>query len=115
MQKATRIVLQDMPVERLCMEDKTMITPMALCELCWIETHSKWEPQSINEEGSIMVKLVGVDMPTVVNVGTVDVCCMCGAVTIAGIYELKKQEEVYFTNDEFSKDFEFNFYPTDDE
>jgi hypothetical protein len=40
---------------------------------------------------------------------------MCGSVTIAGIYELKKQEEIYFTNDEFSKDFEFNFYSTEDE
>ena len=30
-------------------------------------------------------------------------------------FDLKNQEEVYFTDDEFSKDFEFNFYSTEDE
>jgi hypothetical protein len=80
-----------------------------------MEEHSKWEPQSVNEDGNILVKLVGVDMPTIINTGSVDVCWMCGSVTIAGLYELKKQEEIYFTNDEFSKDYEFNFYSTEDE
>jgi hypothetical protein len=115
MENTTRIVLLDTPIERLCMEDSSIVSPMALCELCWMEEHSKWEPQSVNEDGNILVKLVGVDMPTIINTGSVDVCCMCGSVTIAGIYELKKQEEIYFTNDEFSKDFEFNFYSTEDE
>ena len=115
MGNTTRIVSLDTPKERLCMEDSSMISPMALCELCWMEEHSKWEPQSVNEDGNILVKLVGVDMPEIVNTGSVEVCCMCGSVTIAGIYELKNQEEVYFTDDEFSKDFEFNFYSTEDE
>ena len=115
MENTTRIVLLDMPRERLYMEDSPMLSPMALCELCWMEEHSKWEPQSVNEDGNILVKLVGVDMPEIVNTGSVEVCCMCGSVTIAGIYELKNQEEVYFTDDEFSKDFEFNFYSTEDE
>lgn len=115
MRNTTRITLLNMPKERLYMEDSSMVSPMALCELCWMEEHSKWEPQSVNENGNILVKLVGVDIPVIINTGSVDVCCMCGSITIAGIYELKKQEEIYFTNDEFSKDFEFNFYSTDDE
>jgi hypothetical protein len=48
-----------------------------------------------------------------INNGAVEVCAMCGAVTIAGIFEMKLTSEVYFL-DQQSPDFELNINPEDD-
>lgn len=60
----------------------------AVCEACWLATHSKWEPEGVFENGSISVKLVGVEVPEKVNDGAVEVCSICEAVTVAGIYDM---------------------------
>jgi len=82
--------------------------PYAICEMCWLDEHARWEPESISETGSILIKLVGVDSPEILKPGSVEVCCMCGTITIAGIYEMRSPETVYFIGDEFSRDFEFD-------
>ena len=56
------------------------------------------------------MKLKGIDVPQKINNGTVEVCAMCGAVTIAGIYEMKLSSEVYFLEDK-NIDFELNIDP----
>ena len=52
----------------------------------------------MDDTGNILMRLVGVDVPVKVNNGTVEVCCMCGGLSISGIYEMKDPEAVYFTD-----------------
>jgi hypothetical protein len=79
-----------------------------------MESHAKWEPESMDKTGRILMRLKGIEVPQKINNGTVEVCAMCGAVTIAGIYELKLTSEVYFTNKP-SPDFELNINPTEED
>jgi hypothetical protein len=53
----------------------------------------------MNETGNILLKLVGIDVPQKVNTGEVDVCCMCGAITVGGIYEFKDADKIHFFRD----------------
>ena len=99
------------------MAAEPLLKPLALCEQCWLENHTNWEPQSMDEHGSITMKLVGVDTPDHISLGNVDVCCMCGQITIAGIYEMLDPTEVYFVGEEsdsFNK-FEFDFSILDEQ
>jgi hypothetical protein len=97
------------------MAAEPVLLPVALCESCWLQDNAKWEPQSVNEDGNILMRLVGVETPEILTPGSVDICCMCGSITIAGIYEMRDPKKVYFFNDESSKDFEFEFGNIDDE
>ena len=91
------------------MAAKPALLPLAVCEMCWLDEHARWEPESMNEVGSILMKLAGVDSPEIFKPGSVEICCMCGVVTIAGIYEMKDPLTAYFLGEETNKDFEFNF------
>lgn len=73
--------------------------PMAVCEICFLEEHTSWSPESMDEEGRILMKLVGVDVPNKLNNPSVETCCMCGSITIAGIFEMLKPDDVYFLED----------------
>lgn len=89
------------------MAAEPVISPFPVCESCWMDNHAKWEPESMDTSGRILMRLKGVDVPEKINNGTVEVCAMCGSVTIAGIYELKLSNEVYFgkqTNPDFEVD-----------
>jgi hypothetical protein len=98
------------------MSAEPVLIPLAICEMCWLEEHAKWEPESMNESGNILMRLAGVDMPEIVEVGSVEICCQCGSITIAGIYNMMNPLEVYFINgDKASHDFEFDFSETDEE
>lgn len=81
------------------MSSGPVLKPMAVCESCWLLDHARWEPESMDNTGNILMKLVGVDVPEKVNTGEVEVCCMCGGLTICGIYEFKDPEKVYFTDE----------------
>ena len=80
------------------MEGVKKLQPMSVCESCWLMDHARWEPESMDDTGNILMRLVGVDVPVKVNNGTVEVCCMCGGLSISGIYEMKDPEAVYFTD-----------------
>lgn len=97
------------------MAAKPVLQPFAICEMCWMDEHAHWEPESMNESGNILMKLSGVDNPEILKTGSVEVCCMCGIITIAGIYEMKAPHTVYFMGDEAFRDFEFNFNDTNNE
>jgi hypothetical protein len=98
------------------MAAEPVLIPLAMCEMCWLEDHARWEPESMDENGSILMQLVGVDSPEIVKIGTVETCCMCGAITIAGIYSMMNPKEVYFLeNDKSSSNFEFDFGNVEDE
>lgn len=64
----------------------------------------------MDESGHILMKLVGVDTPEVTNFGVVDMCCMCGSITICGIYQMMDPNKVYFLdeNEESLERFEFD-------
>lgn len=96
------------------MAAEPVISPFPVCEACWMESHAKWEPESMDKTGRILMRLKGVEVPQKINNGTVEVCAMCGAVTVAGIYELKLTSEVYFTNKP-SPDFEVNINPPEED
>lgn len=57
-----------------------------LCERCWIEENSVWEPESVDMEGNILTRLVSVNVPIKLSPGTVCECFICGKVTVVGIY-----------------------------
>jgi hypothetical protein len=40
-------------------------------------------------------------------ISSVEICCMCGTVTIAGIYTLVDPQTVYFFGEDSEKNFEF--------
>ena len=57
----------------------------------------------MDAKGKILMRLTGVDVPEKVNNGNVEVCVVCGGLTVAGIFELKLTSEVYFfENQDFS-------------
>lgn len=97
------------------MSENFSMTPTAVCEDCWLSEHVRWEPESIDETGSILMRLSGVDVPEKKNNGSVEVCGLCGAITIAGIYEFRSidslisleddnNEYVFDLNDEYSEE-----------
>ena len=89
------------------MSAEPVLVPLPICELCWLADHTRWEPESMNESGSILMRLAGVDTPEIVETGSVEICCMCGSVTIAGIYSMVNPKEAYFLDgDDSSHDFE---------
>lgn len=50
----------------------------------------------MDETGNILMRLIGVDVPLKINNGAVEVCCVCGGLTISGIYELKSKDDVMY-------------------
>lgn len=96
------------------MAAEPVISPVPVCESCWMKEHARWEPESMDKNGRILMRLKGVDLPNKTGVGTVEVCAMCGAITVAGIYEMKLSSEVYFLEQQ-TPDFEVNINPEDEE
>jgi hypothetical protein len=41
------------------------------CELCWIQENSVWEPDSVDERGNIITRLVNVSVPLNLSPGAV--------------------------------------------
>lgn len=76
--------------------DREFTSPMPVCEICWIKDHAKWEPESIDDSGNILMRLKGVDVPQKVNTGSVEVCSVCGKITISGIFELRDRRVVMY-------------------
>lgn len=90
--------------------------PMALCELCYLEEHTRWEPESVDEYGRVIMKLIGVDVPQKLNTQSVETCCMCGALTVAGIFEMISPDNVYFLEEtEIDNQFEMSLEVSDED
>jgi hypothetical protein len=95
------------------MAAEPVISPFPICEACWMREHAKWEPESMDKSGRILMRLKGVEVPNKINNGAVEVCAMCGSITVVGIYELKLTSEVYFSEQQ-DPDFEVNINPDED-
>lgn len=66
-----------------------------MCERCWIDENSVWEPDSVDERGNIITRLVSVNVPIQLSPGAVSECYRCGRVTVVGIYVPLDQVEEY--------------------
>jgi hypothetical protein len=78
--------------------------PMALCERCWLFETTKWEPQSVDEHGRAYIKIVGVALPPRISNPSVDECCMCGEITVVGIYVMRDPEMVPYGHSSEAED-----------
>lgn len=81
------------------MDQEPVLVPAPVCEMCWLIDHAFWEPESIDEKGRVMMRLTGVDVPAKINNNSVEVCAMCGSITVAGIYDMKDPSSVDFLDD----------------
>ncbi len=79
------------------MSGEHLQAPVSLCEACWLKDHARWEPESMDSKGDILMRLTGVDVPIKVNTGAVEVCSNCGNITVAGIFEMQDPKVVFFT------------------
>lgn len=61
----------------------------------------------MDENGRIMLRLTGVGMPETVGAQSVEVCCMCGELTVVGIYVLRDPEIVPYPSDSNEERFGF--------
>lgn len=95
------------------MSGEKVLTPEPVCEVCWLKDHARWEPESIDSTGNILLKLKGVDVPEKVNTGSVEVCHYCGKITVSGIYEMK-DPTVIFHSDSDEGTVELNKLEEDD-
>jgi hypothetical protein len=66
----------------------------------------------MDQTGNIIMKLIGVDVPLKINNGVVEVCCLCGSLTVSGIYELKPKDETDFS-DNGNNQYELDFHEFD--
>jgi hypothetical protein len=67
-------------------------SPVPVCEACWVKENAEWEPESMDGNGNILMKLRGIPTPKKYDIGTVESCDECGAITVVGIYKFKKHE-----------------------
>lgn len=69
------------------------------CEVCYISENSRWEAESVGNDGSLVSKLVAVAVPLNLSPGSINVCCTCGEITIAGIYIEKDENQVQYDSE----------------
>lgn len=43
----------------------------------------------MDENGQILMRLTGVDVPEKINTESVDICADCGSITVSGIYDFR--------------------------
>lgn len=69
------------------------------CEKCWIQENSRWEPDGVSQDGKLVTRLTGIMVPYSMTTGKVNVCCICGELTVVGIYVEKEEDEVMFDSE----------------
>jgi hypothetical protein len=69
------------------------------CESCYIKDNSIWEPESVGDDGSLVSKLVAVTVPEELTTGQINVCAMCGEITVIGIFAEMDEDDVQYEVD----------------
>lgn len=69
------------------------------CEVCYIKENSRWEADSVGPDGSLISKLIAVAVPLKLAPGSINVCCDCGEITVAGIYVEKDEDSVQYDSE----------------
>ena len=76
-------------------------SPVPICEACWVKENAEWEPQSMDGNGNILMRLKGVPTPKKYNIDTVETCEECGSITVVGLYKFKQPEITFPHQEEF--------------
>ena len=74
------------------MSPESLEPPAPICEACWIKQNVEWEPESMDNRGAILMRLKGVPVPLRNHSNTVETCSECGALTVAGMYNLREEQ-----------------------
>lgn len=69
------------------------------CESCYIKENSIWEPESVGDDGSLVSKLIAVTVPEEISTGQINVCAMCGDITVIGIFAEMEDDDVQYEVD----------------
>jgi hypothetical protein len=92
-----------------------MLLPIPICESCWLEKYSKWEPESMDESGHMLMRLVDVQMPKKYNLDEPEICADCESLTVAGIFEVSVNGEGLMPSDFASSFAPSGSYSSDEE
>jgi hypothetical protein len=84
------------------------------CESCYIKDNSVWEPESVGDDGSLISKLIAVTVPLDISTGQINVCAMCGEITVIGIFAEMEEDDVQYEVDPLNVD-ELNLWTDEDE
>ena len=77
------------------MSAESVQSPVPICEACWVKENAEWEPESMDGNGNILMKLKGVPSPKKYDMDTVETCDQCGSITVVGIYKFKDPEIMF--------------------
>lgn len=80
-------------------EKENSFASLPVCEKCWLSSHTMWEPESMDREGNILMKLINVEVPKKINTRKPDICSECGEMTVSGIYDIKDPGGAMFMED----------------
>ena len=80
------------------------------CEKCYLEENCQWEPESVGDDGSLVSKLTAVSVPLEIGTGEINVCAICGDITVVGIYAEIPEEKVQYASDPLNLD-DLNIWP----
>ena len=69
-------------------------TAVPMCEVCWLIENTLWEPESVDQQGRVIMRLTEILVPEKVNTDKVEICEDCGGITVSGIYELRKPSDI---------------------
>jgi len=72
---------------------------LPVCEKCWLSSYTTWEPESMDQDGNILMKLKDVKVPQKINTEKPDICCECGEITVSGIYDMRDPGLVLFSDE----------------
>lgn len=67
-----------------------------ICEACWIQENGEWEFYGVTETGALQTVLKHVRMPVLKMSRSLEICCMCGEITIMGIWIRRNPDTVPF-------------------
>lgn len=78
---------------------ETNLETLPICERCWLDENTVWEPEGVDEDGNIVSKLSGVAIPENLQTGNVYICCMCSDLTIVGLFVERDPETVLYLSE----------------
>lgn len=73
---------------------------LPVCEKCWLDENTIWEPEGVDEDGNIVSRLSGIAIPESLIPGKVHICCMCADLTIVGLFVERDPESVPYVSEE---------------
>jgi hypothetical protein len=77
---------------------------LPICEKCWLDENTVWEPEGVDEDGNIVSRLARIGLPEDLQPGKVHICCMCADLTIVGLFVERDPESVPYVSETIELD-----------